>query len=1102
MRCIFLWFLTASLPVLLWGQRTAAGISGVVTDSSGAVVPGAKITATNTDTGVSTSAETNPTGFYLISALEPGPYRLGADKTGFQAYVQKGVSLQAGQAVTLNVALTVGSTAEQVVVSGAAPLVNTREQTVSYAITPAFTEQLPLNGRNILQLMSVAPDTGVHSGTNYVNQSDTRPEAAQAFVTASGAGRADTTAFYLNGGLNMDTYTLAANVFPNPDAIQEFTFETNSSNAKYGGLGGGIVNAVTRGGTNQIHGTAYEYLRNGVLNGRNFFAAKHDTLNRNQFGGSVGGPIQKDKMFVFFSFQRTTLRYGTTASSVFGPTSAELAGDWSAIHTQLYDTQAGPNTFTTDRTHEVPFPNNQVPVSIYAPISLKVLSLVPMGDPITGKITYTARSPADDNQYVGRVDRNFGEKLRLSFSILEDTYVAPLVDDPKNALTDGVNRIWASLNIGFNATYTFRPNLLTTLGVTMSRGLFFRTGATDFPDWQTLGANFPSWLAPGQHETGGYFGWFGWQSNDHKNDYRTQLDFTNGWTYVRGNHTLDFGAEYIVSQSLKDQDFSGAGYPSSTCSYTGYSPLDFMLGENCNYTQSATTYYAARGHIPALYLNDAWRINHRLTVNLGLRWEPWQFWPDKSVAALGNIIDEQTLAAGVKSSRFPNLPPGYLVRGDPGVPSTLVASDWKLFDPRMGLAWDVTGNGKTSVRFGGGLYHDQPWGDIYDFMSQSFPFDESYLIVDPTVPWHSPYNTAPFNGKLPPLESPPAPNFVFPLPLSNAIGMSSDLKPMRTGQWHATVERQLPMGLLVRASYQGSQSWHLPDTRDINSAIYIPGTNPDGSPKSTSNNLAQRRPYYMNGTGYGGPIFVNESTMTANYNALSISVEKRMTGNFSLLGGYRWSKCLDEGSLASEGHQDVSDSRNRMLDYGLCNSDVASQLKLTGVYHLPSMQSLGIAGRAILGGWNMSGIMVWHDGFPLSVSGSIDSNLDGYSGDRALVVGNPSLPGGRSEVAKIHEWFNIAAFQNPPIGFPASSGRGILRGPGTFNLDYSLMKMFPVGHGPTRENQKIELRAEFFNVFNHTNFSNPSTSSGSAQFGQITSAADPRIIQGALKFIF
>jgi hypothetical protein len=307
---------------------------------------------------------------------------------------------------------------------------------------------------------------------------------------------------------------------------------------------------------------------------------------------------------------------------------------------------------------------------------------------------------------------------------------------------------------------------------------------------------------------------------------------------------------------------------------------------------------------------------------------------------------------------------------------------------------------------------------------------------------------------------------------------------------------------MLRAAYEGSESWHIPDTRDINSGVYIPGIAANGRPLSTSDNLTQRRPWYLNGIGYGGPVYVDESANTASYNALNLSIEKRMTGNLSLLGGYRWAKCIDEGSFVSEGHQDFTDSRNRVLDRGLCESDVASQLKMTFVYRLPQLRSWGFAGRYLLGGWNMSGILDWHDGFPFSVSGSIDSNLDGYGGDRAAIIGNPSLSGGRSEGAKVQEWFNIAAFANPPIGSPSASARGLLRGPGLFNLDYSLLKSLPMHLWNANEGQQVQFRAEFFNIFNHTNFSNPNASIGSAQFGQIQSAGDPRIIQFALKFIF
>ena len=427
MRNVFLCLLLVALsPIVLFGQRgTTGAISGSVTDPSGAVVPNAKVTATNTATGVPTSVNTNASGFYSITNLEPGPYRLDVAVAGFESYEQTGIVLQVGGDLTVNATLKVGASTEKVTVTAQAPLVNTRDQTVSTAITPQFTEQLPLNGRNILQLMALAPDTSMSGGNapQYANQYATRPEAAAGFVTASGESRENSTTFYLNGGLNMDTYTQVANVFPNPDAVQEFTYETNSYNAKYGGMGGGIVNAVTRGGTNQFHGSAFEYVRNGDLNGRNFFAANQDTLKRNQFGGSVGGPIQKDKMFAFFSFQRTTFATGPPPMLLMGrrlpslPATGRKQSCINSTTTKGIPLPHNPSTtFTTNST--VPFKDNQVPTSLYLPLALKILALVPSGDPITGKITYNSVSLDNDNQYVARVDRNFGDKLRISGTLL------------------------------------------------------------------------------------------------------------------------------------------------------------------------------------------------------------------------------------------------------------------------------------------------------------------------------------------------------------------------------------------------------------------------------------------------------------------------------------------------------------------------------------------------------------------------------------------------------------------------------------------------------------------------------------------------------------
>jgi len=1071
------------VPISLLGQRTSASLSGVVTDPSGAVVPGANVTAIATSTGTPTSVQTSAQGFYVISNLEPGAYQLQVKKTGFQGYAQTGITLQVGQPASVNVMLKVGSATQQVTVTGQSALVNTRSQTVSFAITPQFTDQIPLNGRNVLQLMALAPDTSAHAGTAYANQSATNPQASAGFVTASGEARENSTAFYLNGGLNEDTYTDVANVFPNPDAIQEFTFETNSYNAKFGGKGGGVVNAITKGGTNNIHGTAFEYLRNGVLNARNFFADNHDKLNRNQFGFSLGGPLQKDKTFAFLSFQRTTLRYGSTTNFAYGPTPAELNGDWSAIPRQLKNPATG-----------VPYPGNYVDPSTYNPISLKVIGLVPMGRASDGRLSYNKTILDNDNQWVGRVDRNFGEKWRISGTILRDVLDNPLVgQDPKNVLTGGAASKWLSTNGSINATYMFGPTLMTTFGASLSRALIRYAGSTIYPSLNDLGANFPNWLGQGQgKESGGSFGWYSWGWDGHYNISRNQFDFTNAWTYARGNHTLDFGAETTLSQSIVNSDFWASGYTSFSCAQSGYSPLDFMLGQNCYYQQYGPLYDDPRGKEPALYANDTWRIKRRLTLNLGVRWDPWLPWPDRSAQNLGNVFSMAAFQAGTHSTRYPGLPAGLLVQRDPGVPNGLAQSDWKLFDPRIGVAWDVFGNGKTSLRAGFGIYHDQPFGRMYNEMLTTPPFVSANVITDPTVSAYNPYAASPYNGVLPTLQVPPPSNTVFLQPLGYAIGFSPDFKPPTTLQWNLTLEHQLGRGIMLRAGYEASESYHMYDSRDINSALYIPG-------QSTSANTNQRRPLYPY---YGGDVIVNNTTSTSSYNSLDLTAEKRMTGQLSFLGGFRWAKCLDEGSVAGFYNSEFTNARNTLLDRGLCNSDIGTQFKMAVVEHLPAMERLGFFGRHVLGGWTTSGIWNWRDGYPFSISANGDTNLDGTYNDRAQIIGNPILSSGRSTAQMLQKYFNTAAFQNAALGSSGNSARNFLRGPGYADLDFSMVKSFPLPKRPLGEASRLDFRAELFNIFNHPNFGQPNTGIGSLQFGQILSAGDPRIIQFALKLIF
>jgi hypothetical protein len=331
------------------------------------------------------------------------------------------------------------------------------------------------------------------------------------------------------------------------------------------------------------------------------------------------------------------------------------------------------------------------------------------------------------------------------------------------------------------------------------------------------------------------------------------------------------------------------------------------------------------------------------------------------------------------------------------------------------------------------------------------------------------------------------------------MGFDPNFKPPATVQWNATVEHQLGQGFLLRGSYQASQSWHMWDSREINSAVYIPGNDSSGNPLSTSANIQQRRPFDPFFSGFT----FNEGQATASFNSAIISVEKRMTGSLSLLGGYRWSRCMDESaSGATTSGSQFTNPKDIFFDRGRCNSDVAHQIKMATVYRLPQFLNMGFLGRNILGGWTMTGILVWRDGFPFSVSSGRDTDLDGVGNNRADLVGDPNLPGGRSLNEKLNKWFNTSAFATPAVGTLGTSIRNSVGGPGFFDLDYSMIKSFSIPYGPFRETQKLDFRAEFFNIFNHPNFNAPVSNMTSSTFGQIQSAGDPRILQFALKYIF
>lgn len=1059
----------------LFAQRTAASLSGTVTDPSGAVVPGATVTVINSSTGATATAKSNASGFYIMPNLDPGTYRLRVENTGFQRYIQNGILLQVNRATNVNARLKLGSSTQTVTITGQGSQVNVRSGTQAYEISAQMATELPLNGRNVQQLMLLAPDA-TQGNSTYFAQGATRPDS-EVFVSASG-GQGNTTTFYLDGGLDLDPYTNVANILPNPDAIQEFSYQTNSFNAKFAGAGGGVMNVVTKSGTNRLHGTLFDFIRNGALfDARNFFAPTTDLLKWNQFGGSVGGPIRKNNTFFFVSYEGLRERVAPSGQFAPTPTQAERNGDWSAFKTQLVSPFTG-----------VPFPNNQVNPNLYNSATQKLTSFLPVASSSTGLAEYSTRSEQNENQFITRIDHNFGSKFSLYGTYLYDQLREPSTQIDTDILTASTNRLWRSQHSTLNGTYTLRPTLLANFTVSYDRETAFNTGAPHFPDWPQLGVNLHPMATSGSKTSLGLSvsGYFSALWDALYRVPRQNFDYASNWTWITGNHTLEFGGEFARNASTLDQDFLSNGYFAFGGALSGNNLLDFMMGDPSLFEQFSPIYASYRRNQPALYMNDTWKMRRRLTWSLGVRWSPWL--PLKDVAYHQmEVFSPDAFAQGVRSSVYPTLPPGYLIPGDPGIPVGGIPDAFHVFDPRIGVAYDVFGNGSTSIRAGYGMYHDQVMAVDYNNEADFPPF-----VVGVTREFF-PNLLDPYQGITDPFPVPrPTPkNFTFPEPFSASPFYIENTYPT-TQQWNVSFERQLPAQTLLRIAYEGSNSYHMFGGIEANAAVY----NPNLSFTQNELTTTARRPMGQ----YFTSLPVEKTIGTSNFNALVVSIEKRMSHGLTFLGGYRWSKCMDEVSASDLSHDDYT-SPNPSHDYGPCDFNVTNQFQGSFTYQLPTMSNLGVAGREIFGGWMVNGILTFRSGLPFSVSSGKDLSASGIGRDRADAVGNSNLPGGRSTAQQIFEWFNTQAFALNAPGTYGNAGRNSLNGPSYSDIDFSLIKSFRIPK--FGEASRLNFRADFFNGFNFVNLNNPgATLSTASTFGRITSAGSPRIIQLALKYYF
>ena len=1062
-----------------WGQATAVSqISGTVQDASGAAVPNAQIRITQTETHLSRTATSNADGAYTLPNLPVGHYELTVSGAGFSEYVQRGIELQVNSNPVINPVLQVGAVSEQVQVTAAAAMAETHENSISQVIDQRRIIDLPLNGRNPTQLVLLSGGSAVPPTPGDLNTS--KNYSTQSTPIAIAGGQISGVNYLMDGGDNNSSFSNLNMPFPFPDALQEFSVQTSALPARYGLHPGGVVNLVTKSGTNAFHGDLFEFIRNGVFNARNFFGVSRDTLKRNQFGGTVGGPVLKDKLFFFTGYQGTRNRSDPSTSISYVPTQAMLNGDFSTFLSSACN--ARPITLTG-------FANNQVPVSQFNPQALKLAQYLPVATDPCGKYQYGILNNGDEDQIIGRVDYNQSEKHSVFGRYFYSDYSNPPVFNGKNALTTskaGVADRSQSITLGDN--YSIRPNLLSSFHATATRLAVTRGAASDLFSPADVGININDLVSHfiTLNVTNEFTLGCGTCAPGHFNTNSFQVAEDVDW--IKGKHQVSFGFNWIhdqlndVSNNLSNGTFTFNG------SSSGNALADFLLGRPSDFMQSNPQQENERYYYLGLYLQDAWKVTSRLSVNAGIRWEP--YFPEHDHFDRGSHFEPAWFTQGVKSTVYSNAPAGVLFPGDKGMPDANTNTRLNQWAPRLGLIFDPKGDGKQTIRASYGILYDSPIV-YYDVRFASAPpWGNSIDIPNPAGGLTNPYQGFP-GGNPFPQPFPPPKNVVFPT-AGVWVNLPMNIRPTYLQQWNLSYQRQFGGDWLVTANYIGNKTTHLWLGTELNPAVYLPGQT------NTVANTNQRRLLYLQNPAQGqyySTIAAADDGANAKYNGMLLSVQHRFARNFTALANYTLSHCTSDGDfnndLTGPIYQNPSD---RHGDYGNCNFDHRHIFNASVVAASPHFAERWL--RLVAGDWQLSGIITAQSGGFWSVTTGKDNSFTGVNLDRANVVGDWRLSNPTPAA-----WFNTGAFVPNTIGTYGNSGRDVVLGPKYVDLDMGLMRNIPI-----RESMHMEFRAEAFNILNHANFATMSSgfhlSLSDAKVGSITQAADPRILQFALKYFF
>jgi hypothetical protein len=1101
-NCVIAILLTAGFlclfPVRSLGQAVSvAEVDGYVIDPSGQAVSGAQVRLTETGTAQVHRTATDGQGRYALPNLPVGSYQLEVSATGFKNYIQSGLTLQVGNTVQTNVTMQLGSVSESVEVVANTEMVQTKDNSISQVIDQKRIVGLPLNGRNPTQLITLTGAGTTAPGGDLTGSKNIQGSNGSGTFSVAG-GQANGINYLLDGGDNNDAFSNVNLPLPFPDALQEFSVQTNALPAQFGLHPGAVVNAVTKSGTNGFHGDMFEFLRNGDFNARQEGTVSRDTLKRSQYGGVLGGRIVRDKLFFFGGYQGTRQRSSPPSQISFIANQAVLStGDFTSYTTPA--SQGGCLSSTTkqvlkDRNGN-PFPNNTVPVSLFDPAALLIATkYLPATTDPCGRVQYGIPANNPDDQWIGRVDYIRSDKNSMYGRYYLYDFTAPPTFNGTNVLTTTVaGNQDRSQTATYGDTYSFSATMLNSFHATFDRRRDNRGGAANMISPDTLGIHInqllPNFL---QVSIPSYFNvGCGTCASGHfnVNDYQLSDDFT----IIRGKHQFGFGVDgrrlqlNIVNNQQSNGQFNFNG------TISGNALADFLLGYQSTYNQGNPNPNALRETVFAAYAQDTYRVTPRFTLNLGIRWEPSL--PPVDAFDRGDQFQMNGFLNNVHSTVYPNAPAGMFFVGDKAenkYGAALTKSHWLTTSPRIGLVWDPKGDGKQTIRSAFGLMHDTTELFFPERLTTNPPYASSVTLNN--VPFSNPWAGQPGGNPFPGAA-------IFPL-AGTYVNIPPNLSPTYMMQWNLSYQRQISRDWLVTVNYLGNATRHIWGARDINPALFIPGncgvSKGKPVPCSSVGNTNQRRLLNQLNPAQGGyysSIVQADDGGVSSYHGVLFSVEHRFAHNFTLLSNYTWSHCISDLDFQGELAGTLYQNQNyRSGEKGSCIFDHRSIFN-TSLVAVSAGFGSGFA-KALTNNWQLSPIVTASSGSPFTITDGSDISLTGGGNDRPNLVLPNAVPANRT----VKSWFNQSAFKVQPAGTFGNEGRDALNLPGTWNMDLSLSRIFKF-----TERWNLEVRGDAFNVLNHGNWiltSGTTQSITSTTFGQITNFSSPRIIQLAMKLNF